>query len=181
MTRLTIPEQLELIVGAAPHHPFVRLCAMPAPSFIIFFGGELLLFSVLGALGYKTPFQMSSLPKGVPIRPVTYTILEDVIAVDTGKGRDYREALNARWEASPRFRRLLKKVDILWSVPALVVGFACTAVVAIPQINQNIGYGVGWGVPPLWAGLWVVLTTYSVQYELKKEWDEWYKDGGAQA
>lgn len=154
---------------------------MPAPSFIIWFGAELLCFTILGALGFKTPFRVSSLPKGVPIRPLTYTILEDVIAVDTGTGREYREALNARWEASPRFRRLLKKVDILWSVPALAVGFACTAVVAIPSINEVIGYGVAWGIPPLWAGLWVVVTTYSVQFALKTEWDEWYKDRGAPA
>ena len=152
---------------------------MPAPSFIIFFGTEASFFTILGALGYQTPFQMSSLPKGVPIRPLTYTILEDVIAVDTGKGRDYRQALNDRWEASPHFRTLLKRVDLFWSIPALIVGFACTIVVAIPQIDETIGYGIGWGVPPLWAGLWVVITTYSVQYSLKKEWNEWYKDGGA--
>lgn len=170
---------IELIVGAAPHDPFVRLCAMPAPSFIVFFGGELLFFSILHTLHCQTPFQISSLPKGVPVRPMTYTILEDVIAVDTGAGRAYRKALNDRYEASHGFRVLLHRVDLFWSVPALLVGVACMVVAGVPQVPQTVGYGIGWGVPPLWVGLWAVITTYSVQHFLRKEREEWEKGGGS--
>ena len=165
---------------------------MPAPSFIIFFGAEILFFYILGKLGFKTPFQMSSLKKGFPIRPITYTILEDVIAVDTGKGRAYREAINARYEASHRFRELLHRVDLFWSIPALLVGIGCTIVIALPEVPETIGYGIGtswpvaeccsllieglgWGVPPLWTCSWVVITTFSVQHYLRKEKEEWYK------
>lgn len=170
---------IELIVGAAPHDPFVRLCAMPAPSFIVFFGGELLFFSILHRLHFLTPFQISSLPKGVPMRPMTYTILEDVIAVDTGAGRAYRQAINERYEASHQFRVLLHRVDLFWAVPALLVGVACMVVAGIPQVPQTIGYGIGWGVPPLWVGLWAVITTFSVQHFLRKEREDWEKEDGS--
>ena len=94
-------------------------------------------------IGYKIPFKMSSLDKGDPIRPFTYTIVEDVIAVDTGQGRAYREAINMRYQASHRFRELLRRVDLLWAIPALVVGVGCTVVVALPQIPETVSYGIG--------------------------------------
>lgn len=36
---------------------------------------------------------------------------------------------------------------------------------------------VGWGVPPLWIGLWVVITIWWVQSALRKEKEEWCKHG----
>ena len=136
---------------------------------------------------------MSSLNKGDPMRPFTYTILEDVSAVDTGKGKAYREAINSRYEASRRFRELLHRVDLFWSIPALVVGISCIIVVALPEIPETVSYGIGkprlrwlfilslpdqnlgWGVPPIWTGLWAVITTFSVQHYLRREKEEWYK------
>ncbi|KAL2037616.1 hypothetical protein N7G274_009561 [Stereocaulon virgatum] len=87
---------VELILGAAPHHPFIRLCAMSAPSFILFSDGEHLLFHILSALNLPNPCKISSQLKGAPVRPGTYMVIEYAIAVDTGAGRAYRKALNDR-------------------------------------------------------------------------------------
>ncbi|KAK4694846.1 hypothetical protein P7C71_g2798, partial [Lecanoromycetidae sp. Uapishka_2] len=167
---------LELIVGAAPQQPYIRLCAMPTPSFILFFGGELLLFSILQALQIPTPFQISSQPKGATMRPATYMIVEDVVSVDTGVGRRYRKAINDRYEASPMFRSMLHRLNLFWAIPALAVGAGCTAVVADDRVPQTIAYGIGWGVPPLWVCVWVLVTIYWVQSSLRKEKEAWAKE-----
>lgn len=116
---------------------------MPAPSFILFVGGELLLFSVLHWLRVPTPFRISSQPRGSPIRPGTYVILEDVIAVDTGVGRRYRTAVSDRYEASPMFRQMLHQLNLFWAIPALIVGGMVTAAVVVDQVPQTVAYGIG--------------------------------------
>ncbi|KAL9130004.1 MAG: hypothetical protein Q9217_001688, partial [Psora testacea] len=161
---------LELIVGAAPHHPFVRLCAMPSPSFIVLFGILLLSTSVFHHFKLAAPFRVSSQPKGSqPLRPGTYTILEDVLSVDTGVGRRYRKALQERYEASRHFRRLLWQMDLFWGIPAFLVGVGVMAAVGHPDVNESIAYGLGWAVPPLWAITWAVVTTIWVKLVLKRE------------
>lgn len=105
---------------------------------------------------------------------------------DTGKERAYREAISSRYEANYRFRQLLHRVDLFCSLPALLVGYACTIIIARYDC-YGIGRSwsaamiislqriLGWGVLPLWTGLWVVITTYSVQHDLRRKKYEWYK------
>lgn len=116
---------------------------MPVPTFVLFFGFELTILAVLNACGVSAPFRISSVAKGQRIRPGVYTIIEDVISVDTGTSRHYREAINARYEASPRFQRMLQVVSWFWAVPALMVGGAVTAVVWVQRVPQTIAYGIG--------------------------------------
>ena len=70
-------------------------------------------------------------------------IIEDVIAVDTGMGRQYRKALNDRYEASPAFRQLLHAMDLFWALSALLVGAGTTAAVLNDRVPQEVAYGVG--------------------------------------
>ena len=93
------------------------------------------------------------------MRPGIYTTIEDVIAVDTGTGRLYREALDARYEASPLFRRMLRQLDLFWvdsssvalrlrlltyqAISALAVAAAVTAVVLAPSVPEIVAYGIG--------------------------------------
>lgn len=106
--------QIELVLGTRPKPPFVRLCAMPPSSLMFLVGGQLAVFALFANLGFRTPFRISSLPKDVPMRPGIYTIIEDVIAVDTGSGIAYREALEARYQASPMFRQMLHQLNLFW-------------------------------------------------------------------
>lgn len=170
---------------------------MPAPSFILFFGGELLLFSIFSTLKITNPFKISSQPKGALVRPGIYMVIEDVIAVNTGAGRAYRRAINDRYEASPMFRRMLWQLNMFWAVPALAVGAGVTAVVADDRVPQTVAYGIGmahhmdvprrvrgvlnyltgWGAPPLWVGIWALITIQWVQVSLRREKEAWSKEG----
>ena len=136
---------MELIIGTAPDKPLVRLCALPGPSFIFYFGIILLITSCLCACGAKAPFRISSTPKGASIRPTIYTIIEDVIGVDTGSGRRYRQALNARYQASPQFRRMLAQLNLFWGLSAVLVGTGITLAMYVPRIPGTVAYGIGIG------------------------------------
>ena len=116
---------------------------MASPSFILFCGGELLLFSVYNFFDIPTPFKISSQPKGTSVRPGIYMIVEDVIAVDTGLGRTYRKALSDRYEASPVFRQMLQQLNMFWAISALLVGAGTSALVLTESIPQEISYGIG--------------------------------------
>ncbi|MCJ1366979.1 hypothetical protein MMC16_006110 [Acarospora aff. strigata] len=116
---------------------------MTPASLMFLVGGQLAVIAVWNSLGFRTPFRISSLPRGVPMRPGIYTTIEDVIAVDTGTGRLYREALDARYEASPLFRRMLRQLDLFWAISALAVAAAVTAVVLAPSVPEIVAYGIG--------------------------------------
>lgn len=110
--------------------PIIPLFAM-APSILLFsIGTQFLLVSLVQSLfpTYTLPFRLSSLPKGTPIRPATYLIIEDIIAVDGGGGTPFRAAWNTRYLASTHIRRLLHRMDAFWGAGAFVCGAVITAV-----------------------------------------------------
>lgn len=85
---------------------------MPPPSFILFMGGALLLFSIFQAFHIPDPFEKSPQEKNAPARPGTYMIIEDLMAVDTGVGRAYWRAINERYEANSMFRNMLRQLNL---------------------------------------------------------------------
>jgi hypothetical protein len=93
--------------------------------------------------GWKAPFRISSTEKGGEVHPGVYYLMEDVVAVNANAGRPFREALAARYRASPRFRQMIKVQSLFWSIPALVVAIACTVVIVIHPVDKNVAYGIG--------------------------------------
>jgi hypothetical protein len=89
----------------------------------------------------KIPFRLSSLPAGHTAHPATFTIIEDVVAVDGGGGVAYREALMARYDASPLFRRMLNRLDAFWGIGALVAATIIT--VLLWTVPVQTGYWIG--------------------------------------
>lgn len=114
---------------------------MPVPSLLFVAAG----IELLGTLGYmfnvRLPFRNSSLAKGQLSRPGVYTIIEDVVAVEGGGGRTFREELDKRYQASPEFKSMLMKLSFFWSVPALLIAGGTTAV--IWTVPATVGFGVG--------------------------------------
>ena len=110
---------------------------MPGPSFILFMGGELLIFSIFQAFKLPNPFKIASQDKGAPARPGTYMIIEDVMAVDTGVGRVYLKAIDERYKAA-MFRSMLHQLNLFWAIPALFVGAGVTAAVVDNRVPQTI-------------------------------------------
>lgn len=139
-----------LIIGSAPHIVWLRVLSMPGPSILYCVGGCILLISTWSELDRPAPFRISSTPKGGKVLPGVYYLMEDIVAVNAGAGRPFREALASRYKASPRFRRMLRVQSWFWSVPALVVAIACTVLIVIHPIPKAVAYGIG-KLPSPWS------------------------------
>ena len=131
---------LELIIGTIPREPPIRLLSMPASTMLFTFAVELLLFEALRLFYIPSPCRISSMPKGSPLRPGIYSIIEDVVAVDGSGGTAYRERLNARHEASPMFRQMLIHLTWFWAGGAALIASATTVVIF--TVPGPAAYGV---------------------------------------
>jgi hypothetical protein len=136
-----------LIVGAAPHEVFLRVLSMPGPAILFCLCGSLLLLTLYNILGWKAPFRISSTPKGERVLPGVYYIVEDVVAVNAGGGRPFREGMAARYRASPIFRKIIRDLSLFWSIGGLLVAAACTVVVVVSQVPEAVSYGIGMSLP----------------------------------
>ncbi|KAL9618768.1 MAG: hypothetical protein Q9160_006562 [Pyrenula sp. 1 TL-2023] len=165
-----------LIAGSIPTEPLVRVLAIPLPIGFLLLGIWLYASSVMYQFRLTTPIRLSSTPKGVVAPPLVYHIIEDVVAVDGDGKRQFRKALHARFEASPRFRRLLWHLTIFWGMPTALIGAVLLALIF--TVKKEIAYGLGWGVPTLWAAIWTIITFFWVITELKLERQNWAVEGG---
>ncbi|KAF7967153.1 hypothetical protein HWV62_35690 [Athelia sp. TMB] len=161
----------QLLVAVWPAQPIVPLFAMLQETVLFTTGAQLIAHFVLHNLGATQRVRISSTPKGARVRPAVYTIAEDIVAVDGGGGRRFREEWNARYEASPAFRRMLSRLDAFWGFGAVAVAGAATALVWTVPVAA--GYWIGWFVPFAWAALWARLTVGYVQRCLAEEYAGW--------
>jgi len=166
---------VQIVLATLPEEPIVPLVAQSTSTVMFIVGGEVVISFFMCVSGTKIPFRVSSLPPGTKTRPAIYTIIEDIVAVDGGGGRPFREALNMRYEASPLFRRMLHRLNAFWGFGAVVVAGAVTSV--LWTIPKEIGYGIGWVVPFIWAALWTFLTIRYVRSCLAEERMAWRVHG----
>ena len=132
-----------LVIGSAPHNVFIRVLSMPGPGIILSLGGWLMFITCWSLSGRPAPFRMSSTGKGEPVHPGVYYLVEDVVAVNAGAGRPYREGWAARYEASPVFRKMILDQSLFWSIPAVVLGIVCTIIICIHPVPHPVAYGIG--------------------------------------
>jgi hypothetical protein len=146
-----------LIGASVPHDPLVRMLAIPVSLFFIQVGLQLVLSMWMNQTGRPAPCKISSIPKGGRVPPLVLTIVEDIVGVDGAGGREYRDALMARYEASPRFRKMIVQQTWFWAVGALVDGIGTMAVVW--TVPEQVAYGVGMGPLSLCGVAANILTT----------------------
>ncbi|CAM1505721.1 Fc.00g113580.m01.CDS01 [Cosmosporella sp. VM-42] len=161
------------VIGSAPHQVWLRVLCMPAPAILYCLGGVLAWLSLYNQMGWPAPFRLSSTAKGEKVLPGAYYFIEDVVAVNAGAGRPFREALAARYKASPRFRRMLYVQSWFWSIPALILAVPLTIIAVIPPVPATGAYGVCWAVPFLWAVLWGIITVIWCKRDMIRERLEW--------
>ncbi|KAI9663495.1 MAG: hypothetical protein M1831_002504 [Alyxoria varia] len=161
----------ELIIGTAFETPPIRVLAMPVASLLWWFAFELLVADAMRYLGFPAPCRMSSVPKGHPLRPAISYIIEDVVAVDGSGGTQFRIEFNERYEASHYFRQMLHRLTIFWATGCL--GCALLTTILIFTLDREVAYIVGWVLPFIWAGIWVLLTFPYVQRCLRREKVKW--------
>jgi len=131
----------QIVAAVVPDPPVVPLFAMVTSTMLFVTGIQLILAFCLYHARVKVPFRLSSLGPGHTAHPGVFTIIEDIIAVDGGGGVEYREALIARYDASPLFRRMLNRLDAFWGVGALTTASIIT--VLLWTIPEQIGYWIG--------------------------------------
>ena len=165
---------------------------MPGPTILYTLAGPIFIMDMYSYFGWKAPFRISSTPKGEKVLPGIYYIVEDIVAVNAGGGRPFREGLAARYKASPIFRKMVRDLSWFWSVGGLIIAGATTVVVVINPVPEPVSYGLGrdvpsllvkcklthsgWGVPFLWAGIWAAITVPWVQSAMKKERISWEEE-----
>ncbi|KIP01220.1 hypothetical protein PHLGIDRAFT_80858, partial [Phlebiopsis gigantea 11061_1 CR5-6] len=130
-----------LIIGSSLNPASPRTVAMALPCLQIAFGIPLLLTGLFDRR-LRLPLRVSSLPPNSPLPPLTYTLVEDVIAVDGGGGLAFRHAWAHRYQSSVVMRRLLRNTAIGWGASALVVAAALLA--AAWTAPENTAYGLGY-------------------------------------
>ncbi|KAI1386759.1 uncharacterized protein F4822DRAFT_325761 [Hypoxylon trugodes] len=164
-----------ILIGASiPHEPLVRPLAMPLPLFFIEVGSLALSTGVMDMKNMPATCKVSSTPKGAPIPPVLLTFIEDVVAVDGGAGKTYRERLLGRYKVSKDFRKLIKGLNWFWGIGSILVGAGSLAVVW--TIPQEIAYGIGWGAPLVFTIVWTFITVLWTRRSLRIEKKRWMAD-----
>jgi len=164
--------EIELIAGTAPSNPIVRLCAMPSPTICFYLGFLFCGSAILTQLGVKLPFNMSSTPKGTPWRPALVAFIEDAGSIEGRGGQQYRENVLKRYEASPIFRHMVLVLTWFWGIGLLTVATIATALIMTLSLDK--GFGVGWGLPWVWAAVWIFLTMAYVKKELRREGEQFF-------
>ncbi|KAI2607038.1 uncharacterized protein GGS25DRAFT_494151 [Hypoxylon fragiforme] len=169
-----------ILIGASiPHDPLVRPLAIPLPLFFIQVGAMALFTGFMDVRHMSTTCKVSSRPKGVRMPPVLLVFIEDVVAVDGGAGKTYRERLWTRYRVSRVFRRLIRGLNWFWGVGSLLVGAGSLAVVW--TVPEEIAYGIGWGAPLVLTIIWTAITVLWTHRSLKAEKESWMDDLKRQA
>lgn len=165
---------VELIIGTIPNNPPIRLLAMPVTSLLYVFGTEMLIQDGMRLLGIPAPFRISSMPAKSQLRPGVYWIIEDVVAVDGMGGVEFRERLNARYEASHDFRQMLHRLTLFWGIGAELAAVVITILVF--TLEKDAAYSVGWAGPFLWAGVWTLITFKWAKTSIRHEERRWLEE-----
>jgi len=161
------------IIGSAPRETWLRVVAMAAPSILWTYGGVVVAVTLLHKYKKPAPFRFSSTPKGGEVLPCVYYFIEDTLAVNGGCGRPYREAIAARYRASPRFRELMLEMSWFWGIGALVMATILTVIAVIPPVPEDWSYGVCWTATFLWGVVWGIATIYIGKSRMVRERLEW--------
>ncbi|KAL2158808.1 hypothetical protein VTH06DRAFT_4000 [Thermothelomyces fergusii] len=161
-----------ILVGASvPHDPLVRPLAVPLSLFLVQLGCQLVWSGCMSRARRPAPFAISSVPRGGRVPPLVLTLVGDVVAVDGAGGRAYRDALMARYAASPRFRRMIAQQNWFWAAGALADGVGTFVVVW--TVPEKVAYGVGWGSPLIFVIIWTAITVHWVRRSLRREKELW--------
>lgn len=161
-----------ILIGASiPHNPPVRPLAIPVSLFLIQIGLQLLWTGWMVVNKKKAPCRISNVQKGEPMPPLVLTLVEDIVSVDGGAGREYRDTLHARYAASPMFRKMIMRQTWFWGWGGFLVGTG--TLVVVWTVPVDVAYGVGWGAPLIFTIIWTLICVLWVRRDLRMEKKRW--------
>ena len=111
------------------------------------------------------------MPPWTGLPPAIYTLVEDIVAVDGGGCVEFRQAWRIRYEHSAIMRRIIRVTSFYWGASGCICAAAFIAIAWTTP--DDIGYGIGWGLPWLWAFTNLGITVWWVKKELRREQEEW--------
>jgi len=131
-----------VLASATPEDPpNIRQASMPQAVVLYFAGQQVNLTAVMHQFKIPTPVQFSSHLRGDLTPPGILVLMEDVCVVDGGSGLAFRETLLKRYNASPRFRTLVRRLNWFWGTGAPRCAIATTVVVFTVE-SFDIVYGL---------------------------------------
>ncbi|KAI9164057.1 hypothetical protein HJFPF1_05692 [Paramyrothecium foliicola] len=165
-----------LMIGfSIPDPPIIRGLSIIMPVGIIMVVVYMMYTGIAYHFGWRLRWhRLSSHVVGDVTPPLTFCIMEDITACDGGGGKAYRQAALDRFNASPRFRRMLVQMLWAWSITGLLMSIAL--IVLAWTINDEVAYTLGWAVPSVWGGAGAYLTILWGQRCLRIEKEMWAKD-----
>jgi hypothetical protein len=162
-----------LAVGSATAS--LSLASLPLPYLLTTIGAQALLGVTLCYFpSARYPVRFSSLPAGSVPRPPVYIMIEDIVAVNGGGQKEYRQALDARYKASPVFRRMLLVLTWVWGTCSFALGVVLLVLIGAASAPQylkfkEIVFTLSWSLPWVFAGIGSWLTIRWVQKILNEE------------
>jgi len=156
--------------------PLAIAPAIPLYNFFLF--STAMLIAPIGIVFFLTlrswhnlPFWMSSDPPRTRSKPACYYFIEDVGAVDFEHGREWRKRVQARWAASPPFRKMCWEQTLYWAISAMVY----TGVIAAVNWTTplDVAYALVLGLLFAWMLVSGIISYFLVHFSLQRELRWW--------
>ncbi|KAK4047745.1 hypothetical protein OIV83_005253 [Microbotryomycetes sp. JL201] len=141
--------------------------AIPTYPFFLFSFGMLVLAAVIAAVvslkSFKLPIKLSSQPRGAMSRPLAFYVVEDVVAVDFGRGKPY--------ETSPVFQQSMHNQTAMWAASGSVfVGASAAVAWTVPLV---IAFALNLCLFFIWLGATMLIAWKLAKRDLKREHEWW--------
>lgn len=130
------------MIGLVEDPPSVRMTSLPPSILLVQVGLTLVIVGILAKFRVRQPFAVSSMPANSVFRPGILVIIEDIVAVDGGRGRPYRAALMERYTASPQFQHLIESLNWFWGIGGFLMGVLLISILATVH-DQTFAFGLG--------------------------------------
>ncbi|THV73449.1 hypothetical protein D6D28_03252 [Aureobasidium pullulans] len=154
----------------------MRLLSLYLPLVMFQLSGQFILVRLLDFCGLRTPFRISSSPKGSSIPSGAAVVAEDIIAVDGSCKAEFRAAWQARLAISPAAARTAVRMDWLWGVSGLSCG-AVLMVIVFTADNPDVGFALAWTIPIVWGAIMAYVTTQIIKKTTALERQHFENDG----
>ncbi|KAM0544197.1 hypothetical protein ACHAPJ_011948 [Fusarium lateritium] len=165
-----------LMIGfSIPDPPMMRGLSIIMPVGILMVTVYMMWTGIAYHFGWRLRWhRLSSHVIGDRYPPLTFTIMEDITACDGGAGKEYREAALARYNASPRFRRMLCEMLWAWAITGSILSIVLIALAW--TLPVEVAYTLGWAVPSAWGAIGAYLTIKWGQRSIRIESENWLQD-----
>ncbi|KAF8576148.1 hypothetical protein K439DRAFT_1623058 [Ramaria rubella] len=121
--------------------PIPKLFLIAPATLVISLGLQLLLTLTR----FRTPFRVNSTLAGARVKPGVFYVMEDVVAVEGGGGKPFRERWATSYNESPALRDVVRDLTIWWGAGSIlvfgisaVVVFVCDLIVSAPPFSLHV-------------------------------------------